>query len=352
MPSDVHRIRYRLPKFSYSSYRILMKSMETALGFGTNERAQFRFHCIMFLEKHGWTSVHDAFPHVSRATVYRWRKQYNDSRRTLNTLVPKSTRPHTTRQMQIPSPVLSFLKSMRKQHPYLSKYKLKPFLDQWCVAHGYPLYSVSWIGKVLRRHTLYFSTRKKVYKRRKQSRSGYTIRRTPNPNTVSLGYLQLDGLIVYWVGRKVTFLTAIELKTRLAWVRIVPTLSSTHATTFLKEILSDISFPLHTIHTDNGSEFHAVFDKAVASLSLTHLWSPPRSPKIHSHIERFNGVIQQEFIDYNIDTAVIDPETFQSQLTDWLTWYNRKRPHHSLNLMTPLQYLIQLQKEDSCLKCP
>jgi len=340
-----------LPKFSRNGYRILMHSLNTALGFGASEKAAFKLHCIEFFDKHGWRSFHDAFPHVSRSTIFRWKKKYHETGKYLNALVPKSTRPHNTRQMHVPSSLLGFIRAMRKQHPHLSKYKLKPFLDVWCTEQGLPKYSVSWIGKVLNRYQLFFGIRKRVYKRRKQSRSGYTIKRTPNPKQAKLGYLQFDGVIVYWVGEKVLFLTALELKTRTAWVKIVPSLSSHHAKLFLEEILRQCSYPIHTIHTDNGSEFKKVFDQAVVDLRLIHLWSKPRSPKIHSHIERFNGVIQREFIDYHIDTAVIDPETFQGQLDYWITWYNTQRPHHSLGLMTPKQYLLNLQKEDRSPKC-
>lgn len=350
MPSDFHRIRYRVPKYSWSKYRTLMRSLETALGFGTSERAKFRFHCIQLLDKYGWEGVHDAFPHVSRATVYRWRKTFTDSGKRLNALVPKSTRPKNIRKMEVPAEILSFLKAIRQQHPHLSKYKLKVFLDEWCRKQGLPLYSVSWIGKVISRYQLFFQLRRSTRRRRKRSRSGYTIKRTPNPDKVKLGYLQVDGVTIYWLGRKLVFLTALELKTRKAWARLVPTASSFHAKTLLLVILNEVSFSIHTIHTDNGSEFHALFDQAVQELELTHLWSPAKTPKVHSHIERFNGVFQEEFVNYHLDTAVVKPDSFLKELTQWLNWYNVKRPHHSLGLLSPDQYLDKLKKGNKSLK--
>lgn len=350
MSADFHRLRYRVPKYSWSVYCTLMRTLETALGFGASEKAKFRLHCITLLDKYGWTGVHDAFPHLSRATLYRWQKTFLDSGKYLQALVPKSTRPKNTRTMAVPAEILSFLRAMREQHPHLSKYKLKVFLDEWCKEKGVPSGSVSWIGKVIARYQLFFQVRRPVRRRRKHSRSGYTIRRTPNPETVRLGYLQLDGITVYWLGRKLVFLAALELKTRKAWARLVSTATSFHAKAFLLSILAEVPFPIHTIHTDNGSEFHALFDQVVKELNLTHLWSPPRTPKVHSHIERFNGVFQDEFINYHLDTAVVEPDTFLKELADWLTWYNTKRPHHALNLMSPNQYLNQLEKGDKSLK--
>lgn len=332
-----------------------MHNLETALGFGASEKAQFKFHVIELLGSLGWRGLKAAFPHLSKATVYRWRQQFMASGKRLNALVPHSTRPLTTRRMQVPAEVLSFLKAIRRQHPHLSKYKLKVFLDEFCVSQGLRTYSVSWIGKVLSRYQLFFEVRKPVRKRRKKSRSGYTVRRTPNPDEVKLGYLPLDGTTVYWVGEKLVFLTALELKTRTAWAKLVSTASSFHAKTFLLEILQDLPYVLHTIHTDNGSEFHALFDQVVVELHLTHLWSPARTPKVHSHIERFNGVIQDEFINYHLDEAVVDQEAFVHRLNGWLNWYNQKRPHHSLNLKSPQQYyhyLLDLKKGDQSLKSP
>lgn len=329
-----------------------MHTLTTAMGFGESDKAQFKLHCIEFYQHHGWRAFTDAFPHISRATLFRWRKAFLDSGKRLNSLVPQSTKPHATRSMHVPAEILGFIKALRQQYPHLSKYKLKPFVDEFCQAHHLPLYSVSWIGKVLARYHLFFGTRHTVTKRRKRARSGYTLKRTPKPQELSLGYLQLDGVVVYWAGAKVSFLTALEVKSRTAWVKLVPSLSSRQAAIFLEEIMTHLDYPLHTIHTDNGSEFHAVFDQAVVALNLTHLWSPPRTPKVHSHIERFNGVIQQEFIDYHIDEAVVDRQQFQKDLKAWMVWYNTKRPHHSLNLLSPQQYLLDLKKGDKSLKCP
>lgn len=323
-----------------------MKTVEQALGFDASETARFRLRCIKLYEQQGMTTVKLAFPQVSRRSVYRWKERYHRSGRQLSSLRPQSTRPQQTRKMVIPGEILSFLQALRSQHPHLSKYKLKVFLDVWCQDRGLPTRSASWIGKVIARHQLFFAVRHSVRKRRKQSRSGYTIKRTPNPQKLTLGYLQLDGITVWWLGERLVFLTALELKTRKAWAVLTKTASSYQARQLLQTILSEIPFPLHTIHTDNGSEFKALFDQAVTELGLTHLWGVPRTPKIQAHIERFNGVIQAEFLNYYLDEAVTDRLAFKHKLERWLTWYNQERPHHALGLLSPNQYLVHLQKGD------
>ncbi|MFH1194022.1 MAG: integrase core domain-containing protein, partial [bacterium] len=34
-------------------------------------------------------------------------------------------------------------------------------------------------------------------------------------------------------------------------------------------------------------------------------------------------------------------EEFNQKLMDWLLWYNTERPHWSLNLLSPVDYLIK-----------
>lgn len=163
--------------------------------------------------------------------------------KTLNALVPKSTKPQNTRQMHIPAKILSFIKQMRTQHPHLSKYKLKIFLDEFCTKQHLPTCSTSWIGKVTARHKLYFEVRKPVRKKRRHSRSEYTIKHTPNPTKLTMGYVQLDGVTVYWSGKKLVFLTALELKSRKAWVKLVPSANSYHASNLLHTVIQSFNYP-------------------------------------------------------------------------------------------------------------
>ena len=123
-----------------------MTTINTALLFDSNDKAQLKLHVITLLEKTDWKTVNLAFPGVSRASAFRWRKQYLDSGKKLSSLIPKSTKPHRVRQMIIPIETMSFIKALRKQYPKLSKYKIKPFLDVFCQERGLETRSASWIG--------------------------------------------------------------------------------------------------------------------------------------------------------------------------------------------------------------
>lgn len=314
-----------------------MHTINTALCFDSNNKAQLKLRVITLLEQSGWQSVKIAFPGISRATVYRWRKQFNDSNRQLKSLIPKSTRPHKTREMIVPAKVLGFIKELRIKYPRLSKYKIKPFLDIFCQENNLPVYSTSWIGKVIKRHSFFFKTRKAV-RRKRRTQKVKRIKYCPKQKNINLGYLQLDGIHIVFAGKTYKFICAVELKTRQAWVKRVKSLSSMQAKIFLHEILNKVNYSIHTIQTDNGSEFKGYFDKAIQQLkNTTHLFSYPKRPKTNGYVERFNWTVQDEFINYEIDLAENYPQEFDKKLKEWLEFYNNKRPHQSLGYKTPSQ---------------
>lgn len=332
-----------------------MKTVNNSLAFGNSDVAQFRLRCILILERQGYAGVKLAFPNVGRRTVFRWQEKYLESGKKLTGLLPKTTRPHQVRRMVIPSDILGFLKATREQYPRLSKYKLKIFLDAFCQERALPHYSNSWIGKVIKRNAFFFKTRKPVKKQRKSKMQKLRIFRCPKQSDLSLGYLQVDGIKVCWEGQTLYFLCAVELVSRQAFAKRVSSLSSLQAKLFLLDIKGEITYKIHTIQTDNGSEFARYFDEALRELSITHGWSLPHSPKVNGYVERFNGVIQEEFIDYHVDTAVLDKPAFDQLLSNWMVYYNTKRPHHGLKLKTPQQRLLQLQETSSntqSAKCP
>lgn len=99
-------------------------------------------------------------------------------------------------------------------------------------------------------------------------------------------------------------------------------------------------YPLQSVLTDNGSEFMKHFDEELRRLHKNHWHTYPKTPKMNAHVERFNRTIQEEFIDYHED-LLVNPNEFNRELIPWLLWYNAERPHWSLKLKSPVQFLLQ-----------
>lgn len=312
-----------------------MITMQNALGFGESDRAQFRFHVLSLLYQSGWMVVKKAFPNLSRPTVYRWKKSYESSGKRLSSLLPKSTRPKNTRKMQTPVPLLTLIKSLREEYPRLGKEKIKLFVEAFCRESSLPPLSASTIGKVIKRNSFFFGGREK--KKRLSFSPKQRIKRCPQLKEVTPGYLQVDGFKFWYGGKYYYFLTAVEIVTRQAFVKLIPHLSSRQAALFLGEIISQCRVAIHTVQTDNGSEFEKYFREALEELSIIHFYSYPKHPKTNGFVERFNWTVQDEFL-FTYEDLLLYEEEFTEKLRDWLVFYNQKRPHQSLGYLTPYQY--------------
>jgi hypothetical protein len=105
-----------------------MKLISNSLRFDVSDAAKFRFHVLDHYYKHGIKSAAHVF-NIPKSTVYDWKKVFEKSKKKINSMVLKSTRPNNVRQMSIDPELTEFIKSMRQECENISKYKIKPFLD-------------------------------------------------------------------------------------------------------------------------------------------------------------------------------------------------------------------------------
>lgn len=310
-----------------------MKLISNSLKFSVSDCAKFRLHVLDHYFKHGIVSTCHAF-NLPRSTVYDWRKSFLSSKRKIVSLVPKSTRPINTRQMITNPNLVLFIKSMREEYGSLSKYKIKPFLDEYAKEHGLPLYGTTKIGLIIKRRHFFYETRSK----RKFKRKPFVVRLKRSPKETLPGYIEMDSVIIQVLGRRFYFLTAIDIVTRFAWVKMTTNHSSRQAKLALIHFMQNYKYSLRTVQTDNGSEFLGEFDDHLTKIDIKHEFIYLKSPKINGCVERFNRTIQEEFIQRN-DEIIYDLEKFNQKLQNYLIWYNTKRPHYSLGQIPPIEYM-------------
>lgn len=334
MSHETDRTRYILPKLSKGNYNTLMKLISNSLTFSMSDAAKFRLHVLDHYYKHGIKSSVHAF-NIPRSTIYDWRRVFENSGKKVSSLIPKSTRPTNTRQMNLNPNLLEFIKAMREEYGNLGKLKLKPFLDEYAKDQGISSYGTTKIGLIIKRRRFFFETiKRKGGKRRKP----LIPRLKYSPKETIPGYIEMDTISIWALGKKYYFVTAIDIVTKFAWVKLTPSPSSLQTKLVFIEFLKQYKYPLRTIQTDNGSEFLGEFDGYLNQIRTKHQFIYQKSPKVNSVVERFNRTVQEEFIQRN-DEYMYDKEKFNQKLTNYLIWYNTRRPHYSLGQLSPLAFM-------------
>lgn len=335
MPADVHHAVYTQRKLSRRTYTVLMKTLTSSALYDAHDPVAFRVKVIEHARDFGWRATVSAFG-IGKSTLYDWRGRYERGRHHVRVLIPISTRPHHIRQMHTHPAIVAFVKSVRTgEHP-MNKYTIKPLLDAYCIHLGIASVGVTTIGKLIRRNRWFPARKIKRYDKRRFR--GQKRRYAPRATTP--GHIEMDSITLWILGKRWFFMSVIDVATRYGYCSVVASVSSSEARRVFLEFQKHFPYPITTIQTDNGSEFLGVFHAYGLFHGITHEFIYPRSPKINGMVERFNRTIQEECIQRS-DEVFYDPERFKRKLTDYLTWYNTKRPHMSLRLQTPVQVLQQ-----------
>ncbi|HNS65321.1 MAG TPA: integrase core domain-containing protein [Candidatus Woesebacteria bacterium] len=314
-----------------------MKTLESSCAFDASDVARFRLKVIEFGQIHGWRAVRDAFG-VSRSTYFLWKQGLAVSKGRLSSLIPHSTRPHHVRQMQFDPRLALFIRSTREQYGRIGKNKLAVLLAAYAAEIEVTPLKATTIGKIIKRNHYYFEGRRR-YKKKKKSG---ILRVKKAPRETSLGYIEMDSVIVYISGSQHIFITAIDVVTKYAACIHAQSASSSIAVRLLMTLQQTYGDQLRAIQTDNGSEFLGVFDQYCQTHGIPHHFTYPRSPRINGGIERFNRTIQEEFID-RTDSLLLGSPEISAKLQSYLAWYNDTRPHQSLGYQSPSQYQNILQ---------
>lgn len=338
----IHRISYGVKGFvRLANYAIRWSRMVT-------EQAKRRARILAFRQKHGLQATTEAFG-VSKRTLFRWKKALRTSEGKLEVLNPQSRRPKNLRQRQWGSEVVSEIRRTRTEHPNLGKDKIQPFLKAFCTGRGLLCPSVPTIGRLIAdapdkmrsfpskvRHDGTVVPRKRQKKARKPKR--FVAIRTGECLAFDTVERVIHGCRRYVV-------TATDLYSHLSFAMATTSHASLAAAQFFGAIRELFPYSIDYILTDNGSEFMKHFDAEVRRLHQTHWHTYPKTPKMNAHCERFNRTIQEEFIDYH-DAELLNPALFNRKLADWLIWYNAERPHWSLNLKSPIQFLTEQNPQE------
>jgi len=325
--------------------------MKTVISINKNQEsitAQYRLSVLQHYWKHGLDSTVHAFP-VSRPTLFRWQDTLKKSGGCLQSLVPHSTRPRRVRQMCVSPLVINKIKALRTLWPNLSKHKLKPLLDVFCMDHHERCISATTIGEVMKRHGFF-------------SKSTYTPRHDPhrkiqtkpektrvwNAPKQTMGHIEVD-LVETRIDQKKKYTVCwIDIGSKVAFSRSYPRKTSTN---ILDSFLAFEQFypgTIHTFQTDNGSEFEGAMDLFLRKKrpGIKRQYIPVRSPKVNGVIERYNRSLQEDWLNHHLD-LFHNTEAWDKSLGDYIHFYNYQRIHDTLHDRTPMQ-VAGIQKSLIC----
>lgn len=302
--------------------------------------AEERARILTFWQTHGDAATKEAF-RVSRPTLFRWQKLLDEGHGRLEALVPKSTVPKNKRKRVIPDPVKQLIIAERKMER-IGKEKLATLLME----DGIAIVSPSTVGRMLidlkKRgilpdpRALSFQGRTGRFTEKKQRKTRKKLRSHGHTG----GLVKADTIIRFTNGIKRYILTAIDLESEFAFAYAYTSHASIHAADFMRLFKKVAPLSLTHVQTDNGSEFADHFESFCDDEGIVHFSTYPRSPKMNAEVERFNRTLSEAFIQKYRHLLAYDLPAFNRALMDWLIWYNTRRPHWSIGLISPLRYIV------------
>jgi len=306
------------------------------------EKAKYKIKILSFWEQYGIDATLDAFP-VKRSTLFLWKQKLKKGGGKLEALNDLTKAPKMKRKRLWSFQIMEEIRKIRIEHPNLGKEKIHPFLLNFCQKDNLKCPGSRTIGRIIKddggmrtfpRKVSHFGKIKPV-KRAKKNRKPKGMK--PNfPGQI----IAMDSIEIRHSGSKRYIITFVDLHSRFSFAWAYGGHSSNTAKDFLNKVKLIFPFPIQSVQTDNGSEFAKRFAEQVKKEKITHYHSYPRSPKMNAHCERFNRTIQEEYIDYRA-SEIIDLKKFNSNLMNYLIWYNTERPHWSLKLKSPVQFILE-----------
>jgi transposase InsO family protein len=271
---------------------------------------------------------------VNRETLRDWINRV--AIKGLAGLNDKSHRPKRLRKSAVALTIQAEIIRIRKENPYYSKYKIASLLS----IKLHP----STVGRILKRKGLIsqkISRKRVVAATHPKKRFPRDILITKPGALVQVDTKHLNASN----GHKLYQFTAIDVLTKLRVLSVSTSISSKAAADFLKLVTDSLPFKINALQTDNGSEFHKYFDDSCTKLKITHYYSEPRSPKQNSYVERSHLTDDLEFYRQGNMRDLI--QNLLPLIKAWEYKYNHKRPHQSLNYLTPMQYFEKHRKQNN-----
>ncbi len=135
--------------------------------------------------------------------------------------------------------------------------------------------------------------------------------------------------------------TSVDIFTREAQVVMRPNLEANDAAWALEQQMSYFQFS-EMMQSDGGSEFKAEWNIKARPYCNQIRTARPYKKNEQSYIESFNRTLRKECLGWR-KYRKKDLVLVQDKVNKFIDFYNNQRPHLSLNLLTPREYLSHLR---------
>lgn len=256
---------------------------------------------------------------IHRATVYRWIKGIK--RKGIKKFIRDYKKAKKSRRQPRKTAIITKLHiyKIREDNHNCCGEKIKYFLNKYYQK----VVSVSTIYRVLNQKYQLRSKWKK-YCKRGHVKKGEKPRESIQTDTVDFG--------------QIFAFTAIDTYTKEVSVVLKEELTAKAGKEALQEQLKYFKTIKH-IQKDGGSEFKREWQDYAKRHIQSIRTARPYKKNEQAFIERFNGILRKECLGY-IKYKKRDIKEIQETVNNYLNYYHNERPHLSLGMKTPKEYLM------------
>lgn len=276
---------------------------------------------------------------ISKSVFYRWKNRFNSKNLQTLEFDTKTRRPHKVREMTTPMWIQQKIYNVRFLDLEKSKYEIQVELKEEGIIIGRKC-----IQKVINRNS---ELRNLQHAKRVRKHHNYKIARIKAAIELrekELGSLvQVDTKYFYVLGRKFYIFSAIDCKSRYAFIYCYRSISSSSGKDFIRKVREYFPFPIQAINTDNGSEYLLNFHNEIVSWGIPHYFTNPHCPKQNGRVERLHQTAEYEYFNYQYD-LLDDLDEINKHCMLFNEKYNTKRFHRSIGYKRPAEYVRILQE--------
>jgi putative transposase len=145
-------------------------------------------------------------------------------------------------------------------------------------------------------------------------------------------------------GRPLKWLSVVDEYTReCVGLEVARSMSAKRVTELLAGMIRERGAPVH-IRSDNGPEFIAhEIRRWLTQARVAVLYVEPGAPWENGYAESFHSRLRDELLDREEFSSPLEARVVSA---NWRTEYDQKRPHSSLNYLTPAEFARTCQNAD------